>query len=400
MTIRSPAYYNTIECRDTSLSPMTTKPQMTMPHKNQEEQPRPDITMPQHEQCGEEGNKNDNRQEEEPIRNCIVDDDDSDSVSLDASSLHSFGSIRPDPNYDPARDPMNPINFKQFIPPKDIIVKTVRARRRKTIGRGDEVRCEEDRSRSLSPMRTPAQAVVANTTPPITPTARHHQQCHRNQQQLRQNYLTALMMPSLDHRPLTKKSESTTSTTLLADSMSSEMLISGDVFHNDRILSTDSIIIDDDDLESDNDNDDDMDDAVEHQNQQQPQQRKGMVRREFGRRILALKERAKNYSSKSNNNGDVINGKDIDRVFGEVVEENNNFNSPMSVNSQNNELELNNSSTSGSSDNTSSTNNCSDVSNINVNRVKSMWHTHLFATKNIFAKQGQENKILQSSIVC
>merc|ERR1712224_563505 len=237
-------------------------------------------------------------------------------------------------------------------------------RRRKMMGRCEDVRCVEDRS--LSPMRTPEQVVATNTTPTTTPTLRNNQQYYC-QKQPRPNYPQSLMMPSLNHH-----------------NMSSKSMISDDVFLNDPILSTDSMVIDvidEDDLESDNGDDDDNNDVVEHQNQQQQQQtdkqRKGMVRREFNRRIFALKKRAKTFSSKSNNNGDIINAMDIDRVFGEVECQNNS---------------ILNSATSGST--ADSTNNGSDVSN----KAKSPWHTNFFTTKNMFTKQ--EKIILESSIVC
>merc|ERR1711924_533383 len=131
-----------------------------------------------------------------------------------------------------------------------------------------------------------------------------------------------------------------------------------------------------------------MGDVVMHQNEQQQQQneklrRRGMVRREFSRRILALKKRAKTktHSSKSkNNNGEIINGNDIDRMFGEVDD----------VQKKNG---IKNSFTSSST--SDSTNNGSDVSN----KAKSPWRTSLFTTKNMFAMK-QDKIILESSIVC
>jgi hypothetical protein len=365
--------------------------QVTMISHHQEQQPQP--AMPQHAQYNGDENNSDHRQDEEqPVRDCdaCIDDD----YASDASSLGSlFGSIRPDPNYDPAKDPMNPLNaHKQFVPPREIIIKTVRGRRRKTMGRVGDVRCEEDRSRSLSPMRTPAAA--SNTTPPTTPTLRRNHQYCQQQQQKRPNYPPSLMMPALNHPLSSKKSEITEST---IDIMASEMFVSDDVFHNDRIPSVNSIVIDDDDLESDKDNDTNNDNendddnkvvvGLQDQEQQfQQKERKGMVRREFGRRILALKKKAKTYSllqladSNHDRNNDEIDGNDIDRVFPTINE-------------------INASTTSGSSTN-SSTNNDSEMSNIAINKAKSTWHANLFATKSIFAKQDQEKRILESSMVC
>mmetsp|Transcript_3054 Transcript_3054/g.8398 ORF Transcript_3054/g.8398 Transcript_3054/m.8398 type:complete len:316 (-) Transcript_3054:38-985(-) len=53
--------------------------------------------------------------------------------SDDVSSI-PFGSIRPDPRYDPSKDPLHPANInKPFVPPGEITITIVRQRRRKTM---------------------------------------------------------------------------------------------------------------------------------------------------------------------------------------------------------------------------------------------------------------------------
>merc|ERR1712154_402985 len=127
--------------------------------------------------------------------------------------------------------------------------------------------------------------------------------------------------------------------------------------------------------------------AEQHQQQQQlqqqqlPNQRRGMVRRELGRRRFEWKKKKTN----SNNTGNVfseppvvgtkpdrvaiIDGNDIDRVFGAAAVSNRNKDKSEKENIAAN----------------SNTN-----SNNKETTKKSKWHTSMFATPNIFAKQGQE----------
>ena len=258
---------------------------------------------------------------EEP---CSLNDDDSSASSdSDISSLHSFGSIRPDPNYDPARDPMNPINPQQpFVPPREISVQTIRSRRRNRMERNDD--------------DAAVAAVTALRLLPLLPTA------------------------------------------LLTDGMSSEMFIS-DTFHNDHIYRTNSLIIDDE-----NDDDDDNEEIAEvvqqQHHQQQRRQRKGMVRREFGRRIFALKKKARyyhrrDYSGNTNSNSSesisshtVIHGDTIDRVFGGVVVANKENTTPY--------IHPNN----GSS-------NDNHIDNHHTKSTPTSWQTNLFTTKSRCTKQ-------------
>jgi len=63
-----------------------------------------------------------------PTRGDISDDN-----SDDVSSI-PWGSIRPDPRYDPANDPLHPANMaKPFVPPLEITITMVRGRRRKNM---------------------------------------------------------------------------------------------------------------------------------------------------------------------------------------------------------------------------------------------------------------------------
>lgn len=55
-------------------------------------------------------------------------------VNSDVSSI-PWGSIRPDPNYDPAKDPTSPENIDEpFVAPKEIEIRVIKCRRRKTVG--------------------------------------------------------------------------------------------------------------------------------------------------------------------------------------------------------------------------------------------------------------------------
>lgn len=78
----------------------------------------------------------------------------------DVSSV-PYGSIRPDPRYNPANDPFNPSNMdKPFVPPQEIIITIVRARRRSNMEHYSTSKVEEDPSQSthtewLKPSNTP-----------------------------------------------------------------------------------------------------------------------------------------------------------------------------------------------------------------------------------------------------
>ena len=83
--------------------------------------------------------------------------DDIENSNRDDVSSVPWGSIRPDPKYNPAKDPLNPVNIdKPFVPPLEITITIVPSRRRKSI------------NRHSSP---PPQACVASDRyPSITPT--------------------------------------------------------------------------------------------------------------------------------------------------------------------------------------------------------------------------------------
>lgn len=62
------------------------------------------------------------------------DEHDTNDVNSDVSSI-PWGSIRPDPNYDPAKDPMSPEKIDEpFVAPTEITIRVVKSRRRKTMG--------------------------------------------------------------------------------------------------------------------------------------------------------------------------------------------------------------------------------------------------------------------------
>lgn len=78
----------------------------------------------------------------------------------DVSSV-PYGSIRPDPRYNPANDPFHPSNMdKPFVPPQEITITIVKARRRSTMEHYSTSKVEEDASQSthtewLKPKNTP-----------------------------------------------------------------------------------------------------------------------------------------------------------------------------------------------------------------------------------------------------
>lgn len=60
--------------------------------------------------------------------------DNDDDTNSDVSSI-PWGSIRPDPNYDPAKDPTSPEKIDEpFVAPAEITIRVVKGRRRKTMG--------------------------------------------------------------------------------------------------------------------------------------------------------------------------------------------------------------------------------------------------------------------------
>jgi len=430
MTIH-PAYYNNIG--NYSLSPMTTKPTtITYPKFNVAEQQQYQQTMSrvnnhelktrlipayvptsnnvtmtlQHQRQG----KRQQQPHSDPLEN------EEEVISLDASSLPSFGSVRPDPNYDPACDPMNPMNQNQFnkpfVPPSEIIIKTVRGRRRKTVGRG-EGRNEEQQQR-----REQRHSPLQPATQQIQQRPENNQ--HQSPVLCRSQSPPPLMTPIIvSHAPLqittptnscnppivqpmySAVSKSTTSTTRLSfeeqqlnlhpstyydqqyrleESLSLKLIIN-DIFNNDNNTTT-----------TDNINDDAVVQQQQEQEQEQEQQnkqRKGMVLRMFGRKVLRFKQK-KIDSSNSNdvlgNNTDHNNDDNyIDRVFDAVV------NSDIAaaavvVDNTNTYVDLN------------SKNNTNNKATNNKKKKNKRYTSMLFTDKSTLMKQGQENNT-ESSIV-
>jgi len=83
--------------------------------------------QPQHQQ----------QQQQHPQLNTCVSHESEENRNTDNDSDVSsipWGSIRPDPNYDPAKDPMRPENIdKPFVAPLEITIRVVKGRRRKAI---------------------------------------------------------------------------------------------------------------------------------------------------------------------------------------------------------------------------------------------------------------------------
>jgi len=417
MTIRS-AYYNNIG--SSSLSPMTTKPTtITYPNLNVAEQQQYQQTVgrliPSYVPISNNVTmtlKQQQQQQRQPHSDPLQNEEE--VISLDVSSLPSFGSVRPDPNYDPACDPMNPINQNQFnktfIPPSEIIIKTVRGRRRKTLGRG-EGRNEEQQQQQ----RQQGPPMYHSPLQPATQRRPQNNQ-HQSPVLCRSQSPPVLMIPIMDsdaspqpttptttcspplvHPMHSAVSKSTTTTTRLyfeeqqlylhpsiyydqqhrpEESLSLKLIIN-DIFNNDNNTTT-----------TDNINDDTV--AQQQQEQeQQNKQRKGMVLRMFGRRVLRFKQK-KIDSSNSNdvlgNNTDHNNdGNNIDRVFDAVV------NSDIAaaavvVDNTNTYVDLN------------SKNNTNNKATNNKKKKNKRYTSMLFTDKSTLTKQGQENNT-ESSIV-
>merc|ERR1719464_2102156 len=164
------------------------------------------------------------------------------------------------------------------------------------------------------------------------------------------------MIPSSNH---SFASKSTATTTLVADhQLSSEIFVS-DVFYQEEEL----------------------------ENQQLTNQLRGMIRREFGRKLFEWK---KNKTSSSNRV--IIDGNDIDRVFGATTAVSNRRKSnkeKASIAANSNSMTINNHHRNEIVDNSNSNNETTE---------KSKWHTIMSATPNIFSKKAQE-KNLESYIL-
>jgi len=74
------------------------------------------------------------RQLQQPQLQLVTNSSNDDDTNSDVSSI-PWGSIRPDPNYDPAKDPTSPEKIDEpFVAPTEITIRVVKGRRRKTMG--------------------------------------------------------------------------------------------------------------------------------------------------------------------------------------------------------------------------------------------------------------------------
>lgn len=187
----------------------------------------------------------------------------------DVSSI-ALGSIRPDPNYDPAKDPLSPENIdKPFVAPLEITIRVVKGRRRKAIDSGTITSYQSTTTN------------ITNVTPPQ----------HSATDDEKQN--PWLSSPD----PPTTQTEGT-SIPLLGqitsfESEASDSQSFSESFHQlatneDRLCTEDRLYL----LEEI---------QADHQlHNGEAKQRKGMVRREFNRRIRRFRKKKTKNKNKNN----------------------------------------------------------------------------------------------------
>jgi hypothetical protein len=302
------------------------------------------------------------------------------AISVDASSLPSNGSIRPDPNYNPARDPMNPINQnKPFVPPLEITIKTVRGRRRKYMRSAEqEQRGIEEQQQDQDPSSLLCRSPLPTASTPLQQQPEWLQLNSGGQQRQQQRPQYHHQSPTLYRSPLpptlmipvmnvgpsytpttpttscgggnpmmiaavqpthsfTEVSKSnTTATTARGSSITQlsleeyQLNLHPSIYYDQEEPST-TDLVNSDKFHNDNTTTTDINNTINEdtapaQQQQNNKQRKGMVRRELTRRVFQFKKKKTNNDNmmigKNNNNNNIdhnaISGDDIDRVFGVI----------------------------------------------------------------------------------
>jgi len=205
------------------------------------------------------------------------DENEKNDTNSDVSSI-PWGSICPDPNYDPMKDPMNPENIDvPFVPPLEITIRVVKSRRRKTMG---SYHSTTTHSTTLTP---PQSSAVEED---------QHQQLEQSDWlQSPEAHTTQTGSSSI---PMLGLSNSFASDASNSNSFSG----SADQFTS----AEERMYLEEDLLE-----------LQEIQGRKQlhrdeTKNRKGMVRREFNRRILRFKKKKTNSNNKSNDNNYKIAG--------------------------------------------------------------------------------------------
>lgn len=211
-------------------------------------------------------------------------------TASDVSSIH-MGSIRPDPNYDPAKDPLSPENIdKPFVAPLEITIRVVKGRRRKTLGS--------------------QHSSTTHTTMSTAGSTRYS--VEEDKHQLPVTISEWLHFPK---HPTTQNGSGSIPELGRINSSTSECTDSNSFSGSDQFQSAEERMYLEEDLlelqEGQNNNNN-------NNNNEETKQRKGMVRREFNRRIMRFKKhkkKNKNSASNINNNNNTSNefsGDDID----------------------------------------------------------------------------------------
>ncbi len=208
-------------------------------------------------------------------------------TASDVSSIH-MGSIRPDPNYDPAKDPLSPENIdKPFVAPLEITIRVVKGRRRKTLGSQHSSTTHTTHTTLSTAGSTRYSVEEDKHQLPVTTSEWHHSPKHPTTQN------GSGSIPELG---------------LINSSTSDSNSFSG----SDQFQSAEELMY----LEKDLLELQEGQNEINNINNEETKQRKGMVRREFNRRIMRFKKHKKrNKNGASNNNNNTSNefsGDDFD----------------------------------------------------------------------------------------
>ena len=372
------------------------------------------------------------------------------AISIDASSLPSNGSIRPDPNYNPARDPMNPINQnKPFIPPLDITIKTVRGRRRKYMRSAEQEQrgIEEQQQQQQDQDPSSSSSSLCRSPLPTASTPLQQQpewlQLNSGGKQQRPRYHhqsptlcrsplppPTLMIPVMNVGPsytpttpttscgggnplmiaavqpthsFTEVSKSTTTATTTRGSSITQLSLEEyqlnlhpSIYYDQEEPAT-TDLVNSDKFHSDNTTTTDInnnninENIVLAQQQQNSKQRKGMVRRELTRRVFQFKKKKTNNETMIDKNNNSNNNTDHNAINGDDIDR---AFGVIDTNAVVDGTEAEGVSGVAAADNDSKKNNTPTKNVILVTKKKNKSPYSIFSTINItgmMAKQGQEN---------
>jgi len=246
---------NTMAWQHPQMHPQTQQQPHQQPQQQQQQQYLQINTSSSHD--GDEHEKND--------------------TNSDVSSI-PWGSIRPDPNYDPAKDPMSPERIDEpFVAPAEITIRVVKSRRRKTMG-------------SYNSTTTHS----TNVTPP------HSSSVEEDKQQ----YSKLNQSPDL---PTTKTGNSSVPMLGMISSFASDESNSFSGSAEQFATAEDLMYLEKDLL------------GLQMEGHEAPKQRKGMVRREFNRRILRFKKKKGHRNEIAGENNDDDDDDDDDEASGNKI---------------------------------------------------------------------------------